>query len=81
MTQNDAQNYCKRLNGHLVRIGDEREEEFLAEAARKHGLSEFWIGAKQLDPATDGKWYWMVMPVVGSGILWKLWKMILDGNG
>jgi cysteine-rich repeat protein len=56
----DAESACQAWSGHLVAIGNQVEQDFVAtlvdQPAQERGLTELWIGANDFD--ADGNWAW-----------------------
>ncbi len=58
MTWNEADEYCKKLGGHLVSITSEKEQQFIDQLVKSHSKSKifYWLGGN--DARQEGKWEW-----------------------
>lgn len=53
----EADEYCKKLGGHLVTITSQEEQDFIASLASEYETGSMLIGCS--DNETEGTWYWL----------------------
>ena len=61
----DAQDWCRELNGNLASVTNKDEQAFLFKNIVKEQVASTWIGGFRV----DGKWYW----VDGNPFLYMSW--------
>ncbi|CAC5417505.1 unnamed protein product [Mytilus coruscus] len=66
-----AENHCKRLRSHLVKINDVGENLWLKTLMKELGSSDMWIGAN--DCGTEGQYKWVSD---GSNVTYTDWDRL-----
>lgn len=75
MRWKDAQKNCEQMNGHLVTIASQGEQDFVADlVARKGTKYNYWLGGT--DDAEEGVWEW----VTGEPWSYSNWRKYQPNN-
>ena len=75
MRWKDAQENCEKMNGHLVTIASEDEQNFVADLVAREGSKyNYWLGGT--DAAKEGVWEW----VTGEPWSYSNWRKYQPNN-
>jgi len=56
MTWHQAKKYCEDLDGHLVTITSQEEQDFVQNLIKDRTKNQYWIGATDEEKSRDWKW-------------------------